>query len=87
MATNYYFADKIMTEYRFLIKEKSSMPSLKYHRNERESLVRIDYFSIKKELEFSYADTDEINKADSIKVTVRKGGLGFDVLEDYNVLK
>lgn len=47
----------------------------------------VDYFSIKKELKFSYADIDEINKADSIKITVRKGELGFDVLEDYNVLK
>ncbi|SOD14597.1 hypothetical protein SAMN06297358_1654 [Pedobacter xixiisoli] len=63
------------------------MPGRKHHRNERQPLVRIDYFSFEKELVFRYADTDKINKADSVRVTVRKGGLDFDVLEDYDVLK
>ena len=86
MATNYYSADKITTEYQFQIKEKSSMPGRKYHRNERQPLVRIDYFGFEKELVFRYADTEKVNKADSIRVTVRKGRLGFDILKDYEVI-
>lgn len=86
MATNYYSADKITTEYQFQIKEKSSIPGRKYHRNERQPLVRIDYFSFEKELVFRYADTEKVNKADSVRVTVRKGGLGFNILNDYDVI-
>ncbi|HEY0031550.1 MAG TPA: hypothetical protein VGC65_12370 [Bacteroidia bacterium] len=85
MATNYYLADKTTTEYRFLIKEKSWMSGSKHHRGERKPLVTIDYFKFEKELVFRYADTDEVNKADSVIVKVRKGGLGFDILDDYNV--
>jgi len=85
MATNYYLADKTKTEYRFEIKEKSSMSGSKGHRKERKPLVTIDYFKFEKELVFRYADTDKVNKADSVMVTVRKGGLGFDILDDYDV--
>ncbi len=85
MATNYYLADKTTTEYRFLIKEKSSMIGSKHHRDERKPLVTIDYFKFEKELVFRYADTDKVDKADSVMVTVRKGGLGFDILDDYDV--
>ena len=85
MATNYYLADKTTTEYRFEIKEKSSMPGSNRHRSERKPLVRIDYFNLEKELVFRYTDTDKVNKADSVMVTIRKGGLGFNVLDDYDV--
>lgn len=85
MATNYYFAEKATTEYSFIIKEKSSMPGSKHHRNERKPLVTIDYFNFEKELVFRFPDTDSVNKADSVFVIVRKGGLGFDILEDYDV--
>lgn len=85
MGTNYYLADKKTTEYRFLVKEKSSMTGSKHHRDERKLLVTIDYFKIEKELVFRYADSDKIDKADSVMVTVRKGGLGFDILDDYDV--
>jgi hypothetical protein len=85
MAANYYFADKNTTEYKFEIKEKSSMSGSKGHRNERKPLVRIDYFNFEKELVFHFVDTDKVNKADSVIVTIRKGGLGFDILNDYDV--
>jgi hypothetical protein len=85
MATNYYLADNTITEYKFIIKEKSSMTGSKGHRSERNPLVRIDYFNFEKELVFRYADTEKVNKADSAKVMVRKGGLGFDILDDYDV--
>ena len=85
MAVNYYLADKKITEYKFEIKEKSSMPGFKGHRNERKPLVRIDYSNIEKELVFRYADTEKVNKADRVTVMVRKGGLGFDILDNYDV--
>jgi len=85
MATNYYSADKATTKYQFLIKEKSSMPGRKYHRNERQPLVRVDYFNFEKELVFRYSDTDKVNKADSVILSIRKGGLGFDILDEYDV--
>ena len=85
MAVNYYLADKTITEYKFEIKEKSSMPGFKGHRNERKPLVRIDYSNIEKELVFRYVDTEKVNKADRVTVMVRKGGLGFDILDDYDV--
>ncbi len=58
----------------------------KHNRNEKEPLITFDYFKSEKELVFRYADTDKVNKADSVVVTVRKGGFGFDILEDYKVM-
>jgi heme/copper-type cytochrome/quinol oxidase subunit 2 len=85
MAINYYLADKTTTEYKFPIKEKSSMSGSKGHRDERQPLITIDFFKFEKQLIFRYADTDKVNKADSIMVKVRKGGLGFDILDSYDV--
>lgn len=85
MATNYYSANLETHEYRFLIKEKSSMSGSKGHYKERKPIVKIDYFSSEKELVFRYIDTDKVNKADSVIVSIRKGGLGFDILDEYDV--
>lgn len=85
MATNYYLADTKTTEYKFSIKEKNSMSGTKGHRDERQPLVTIDFFCLEKELVFRYVDTDKVNRADSVTVVVRKGGLGFDILDKYDV--
>ena len=85
LATNYYLAENISTNYKFKIKEKSSMPGSKYHRSEREPLVRFDYFDFEKELVFHFSDTEKVNSADSVKVSIKKGGLGFDILESYDI--
>ena len=61
------------------------MSGPKGHREERQPLVTIDYFSFEKELVFRYVDTDKVNRADSVTVVVRKGGLGFDILDNYDV--
>lgn len=84
MAINYYLAENVTTNYRFKIKEKSSMPGSKRHRSERSPIVRIDYFGFEKELVFHFSDTEKVNTADSVKVFVRKGKLGFDILESYD---
>jgi hypothetical protein len=85
MTSNYYLADKLTTEYKFEIKEKTSMSGSKGHSDERKPLVRIDYFEFEKELIFSYSDTEKVSNADSVKVTVRKGAFGFEILEDFDV--
>ncbi len=86
MASNFYLSENKITEYQFQIKEKSSMPGRKYHRNERQPLVRIDYFNFEKELVFRFTDTDIVMKADSVNLKIKKGGLGFDILKEYNVI-
>jgi len=86
MATNYYLADKETTQYKFVIKEKSSLSGYRGNSEKSIPLVRIDYFLLEKELLFLHTDTDNVNKADSVIVTVRKGGLGFDILADYDVI-
>jgi hypothetical protein len=85
MATNYYLSDSITKEYKTIIKEKSSMPGSKSNRNERQPLVRFDFFDSEKELVFEFMDTEKVNSADSVKVIIKKGGIGFDVLESYDV--
>lgn len=86
MAANYYLAEKTVTKYEIAIKEKSSMPGSKGRRGERQPLVRIKYFDIEKELVFRYSETEKVNNADSVAVTIKKGLLGFDILQDYKVL-
>lgn len=85
MATNYYSANLETREYRFLIKEKSSISGPKGNRSKRKPVVKINYFNSEKELVFRYTDTDKVNKADSVIVSIRKGGLGFDILDKYDV--
>lgn len=85
MATNFYFADDTIVEHKFKIEEKNSMPGSKRHRDERKPLIIINYFGFKKELVFDNEDTEKVKFADSTKVFVRKGGLGFDLLDNYDV--
>lgn len=86
LAINYYLAEKTITNYKLKIKGKSSMPGSKYHREDREPLVKVDYFTFEKELVFNFEDTDKVNSADSVEVSVRKGRLGFDILDSYDVI-
>lgn len=85
MAANYYLASPIVKDYQAPIIEKSSVPGPKGSRNERQPLVRFRYFDFKKELVFKFEDTEKVNSADSVKIIVKKGGLGFEVLESYDV--
>lgn len=86
MSTNYYLSDNELKELKFEIKSKSSMPGPKGRRDERKPLVTIDYFGFKKELVFSYEDTERIENADKVNLTVRKGLLGFDILDHYDTV-
>ncbi|WP_035647155.1 hypothetical protein [Flavobacterium sp. ASV13] len=85
MAANYYLSDTITKEFKTVIKEKSSMPGPKGSRDKRDPLVRFNYFGSEKELVFKFKETEKVNSADSVKVIIKKGGVGFDVLESYDV--
>ncbi|MDQ7949172.1 MAG: hypothetical protein REI78_13825 [Pedobacter sp.] len=83
MAANFYLAEQATTEYRYDIKEKKSMPGPKWNRRKRVPLVKIDLFGIEKELVFDHTETDNVGKADSVMVSIKKGGLGFKILDKY----
>jgi hypothetical protein len=80
MAANYYFASKQESEFKFAIKEKGTMPK-------GAPLITFNYFNFKKELVFKVIDANKVETADSVIINVSKGGLGFDILSDYDVYK
>jgi hypothetical protein len=86
MATNYYFANKGITNHKLPIKYKSSLPGGRGHRNERQPLIAIDYFGFEKDLVFRFSQTGKVKQANSAILKTRKGFLGFDVLDHYDVL-
>lgn len=85
MAANYYFANPVVKNYEAKIIEKSSMPGPKGSRSERQPLVRFKYFDFEKELVFKFKDREKVSSADSVKINIKKGALGFEVLESYDV--
>ncbi|MFZ0597175.1 MAG: hypothetical protein WAM46_09355 [Flavobacterium sp.] len=85
MALNYYLASPIIKNCQAKIIEKSSMPGPKGSRSERAPLVKFNYFGFEKELVFKFEDTEQVNSANNVKVRVRSGGLGFDILQSYDV--
>jgi hypothetical protein len=87
MATNYYLAHNELKDLKFEIKSKSSMPGPKRRRDERKPFVTIDYFGFKKELVFNYEDTERVENADKINLTVREGLLGFDIVDHYDLVE
>lgn len=83
MATNFYFADNQINKRTFVINTKGSLSGSKRHRSERKPYVLINYDGIEKQLIFSYSDTDKINSAKKVHLNIKKGFLGFDILESY----
>jgi hypothetical protein len=45
--------------------------------------VTIDYFGLQKELVFRYEDTEKVENADEVSLTVKNGFFGFDILDHY----
>jgi hypothetical protein len=86
MATNYYFADPELKDLQFEIKSKSSMPGPKRRRHETKPTVTIDYFGFNKELVFKFKDTERVENADKLKLTVKKGLIGFDIVNHYDTV-
>lgn len=85
MATNYYFAqDKIITKSYGII-EKGSLPGSKYHRDQRQPYVIINYNGFRKELIFSYPETEKVDSSKTAILHVKHGLWGYDILKDYDV--
>lgn len=85
VATNYYLADKDKKEYRFQIKSKSSMAADRKG-DARLPTATIDYFDFDKELVFNSEDYGLLIKSDSVKIQIKKGALGFDIICDYKLM-
>ena len=85
MAANYYFSDNNVRHHTFEIKSKSWMSGSRRKRNERKPTVVIDYFGFAKELVFTFEDTESINAAKKINLSVKNGFFGFDVIDHYEI--
>jgi hypothetical protein len=86
MAINYYGASPEIISERFEILKKSSLPGSKHHRKERSPTARIDYHGLSKEIVFEYGDTERFKKATYVALYVKRGFLGYDVLDYYDVV-
>ena len=85
MATNFYFADNSIIEKRFKIEKIDSLPGSKGEREKRQPYVVIDYEGMKKELIFSYEETEKVKTAKYAVMKVSKGFLGYDILKEKDV--
>jgi len=83
MASNYYFAENQIEQKTFKIIGNGSLAGAKGQRSKRIPFVMIKYQGMEKQLIFSYSETDRINSAEMVNLTVKKGLWGFDILEKY----
>ncbi|GAB7088142.1 hypothetical protein [Marinifilum fragile] len=85
MAVNYFFADNEVVSKEFKVQETGSLAGGKRNRNKRSPYVVINYEGMEKQLVFSNSQMDKVMNSKSAVLKVRKGRLGFDVLENYTV--
>jgi len=85
MALNFYVADDYSIHKQFEIIRKGSLPGPKGHRDERKPYVEIDYNGLEKQLVFKHSETEKIDSAKFVNLTVRKGLWGYDILDQYDV--
>lgn len=85
MLSNYYLANSKKQIRTFQIEETSSMPGRKYHREKRKPLIRINFDGEIKELVFSSAYFDEIEKYKDVTLVTQKGLFGFDIILEQNL--
>ncbi|MCY1635154.1 hypothetical protein [Marinifilum sp. D737] len=85
MAVNYFFADNEVVSKKFKVQETGSLSGGKGSRNKRSPYVVINYEGMEKQLVFSNSQMDKVMNSKWAVLKVRKGRLGFDVLENYTV--
>ena len=85
LATNYYLADKEKIEQIIIIKSKSSLPGYKFS-SKRQPTIRFDSGDFEKELVFYTSDSELVENARSLKILLKKGAFGFDIIEDYQLI-
>jgi hypothetical protein len=82
LATNFYFANKTITDHTFNIISKSSLPAYRSIET-RLPTVRFKYNDYDKELVLYSSDSGIVGKAEKVTVQIRKGALGFDIIDKY----
>lgn len=85
MGVNYFFADKEVISKEFKVQETGSLAGGKGNRNKRSPYVVINYEGMEKQLVFLNSQMDKVMNSKTAVLKVRKGRLGFDVLENYSV--
>lgn len=85
--TNFYFAESEFKKEKYKIEARSSIPGRKYRRLERQPTFEINYKEERKELVFPHRYYNSMNLYNYIEMEVRKGYLGFDVLENKTLIK
>jgi len=85
--TNFYFAESKPKKEKFEIVERSSIPGGKHRRLERQPTFEINYKGERKELVFPHKYYNYMNFYNYIELEVRKGYLGFDVLENKTLIE
>lgn len=83
LAINNSASNEDLKAYKFKILHKSFVDTrVSRHRWERSALAYINYFGQTKELVFSYQDTELVEDADSVIVSVYEGTLGYDIINN-----
>ena len=77
MASNFYFADNNVTERQFKVNKTGYL--------QRKPYAMINYDGLEKQLVFSPSDKRKVTTAKSATVKSRKGLLGFDILDEYEI--
>lgn len=87
MCTNYYLADETFVKETHKIIRKGDMSGGRRYRSEHLPLFTIDYHGTEKVLVFSHEYYHTMNNYYYVEVEVKKGFLGFDVLDNQRLLK
>lgn len=82
MFANFYFADKVTEIKTFDIIERSSIAGSKKSSNKRRPTFKINYHGKIKTLVFTHEFYKKMNFYTNVTLEVRKGLLGFDILEN-----
>jgi hypothetical protein len=83
LALNFYFADKQINECVLPIKSKSSIQGRP--RSMRQPTIKFDYNKFEKELVFYFSETALVDKSQEIKLQIRKGAFGYEIIDDYKL--
>jgi hypothetical protein len=82
LSTNYYLAESQKSNFKFRIIKIGRLSSRK---GKGVPYAVINYKGMEKQLEFRQSDSDKLDTAHFVNMEVKKGFLGFDVLEKFSV--
>jgi hypothetical protein len=84
LALNFYFADKKIIEWVLPIKSKSSIPGYR-PMSLRQPTIKFNYGKFEKELVFYYSETAVVDTSQKIKLQIRVGAFGYDIIDHYEL--